>query len=325
LVISHPKNNFTRKLRLTDKFSKLKMKYRHILILVALVNFYHASQGQDGPPEGWVSSVSSGYLHQSNSDLDNEGEFGLDQATVQYDLSRFQADGNSYGFSTSYTVWGYDFSNSPGVGAAPWGDINMLDFGVPLRYKLDNGWRVFAVPSIRSTFEDNASFSDGLTYGGIFGASYEVSDRLTIGPGLGASSSFEESMNFFPIILINWELNDCWSVETGRGLGATLGPGVFMNYDPDKKWRIQFGGRYESLRFRLNDEGIAPGGAAEDKNVSFFTGARYSPNPGMQFSIYGGLKFFGSLTIDDNTGAEVSREDYDGAFIGGFMAKFFFK
>jgi|TARA_B110000495_G_scaffold203191_1_gene225846 hypothetical protein len=325
LVISHPKNNFTRKLRLTDKFSKLKMKYRHILILVALVNFYHASQGQDGPPEGWVSSVSSGYLHQSNSDLDNEGEFGLDQATVQYDLSRFQADGNSYGFSTSYTVWGYDFSNSPGVGAAPWGDINMLDFGVPLRYKLDNGWRVFAVPSIRSTFEDNASFSDGLTYGGIFGASYEVSDRLTIGPGLGASSSIEESMNFFPIILINWELNDCWSVETGRGLGATLGPGVFMNYDPDKKWRIQFGGRYESLRFRLNDEGIAPGGAAEDKNVSFFTGARYSPNPGMQFSIYGGLKFFGSLTIDDNTGAEVSREDYDGAFIGGFMAKFFFK
>jgi hypothetical protein len=325
LVISHPKNNFTRKLRLTDKFSKLKMKYRHILILVALVNFYHASQGQDGPPEGWVSSVSSGYLHQSNSDLDNEGEFGLDQATVQYDLSRFQADGNSYGFSTSYTVWGYDFSNSPGVGAAPWGDINMLDFGVPLRYKLDNGWRVFAVPSIRSTFEDNASFSDGLTYGGIFGASYEVSDRLTIGPGLGASSSIEESMNFFPIILINWELNDCWSVETGRGLGATLGPGVFMNYDPDKKWRIQFGGRYESLRFRLNDKGIAPGGAAEDKNVSFFTGARYSPNPGMQFSIYGGLKFFGSLTIDDNTGAEVSREDYDGAFIGGFMAKFFFK
>jgi|TARA_B110000037_G_scaffold222633_1_gene298428 hypothetical protein len=325
LVISHPKNKFTRKLRLTDKFSKLKMKYRHILILVGLVNFYHASQGQDGPPEGWVSSVSSGYLHQSNSDLDNEGEFGLDQATVQYDLSRFQADGNSYGFSTSYTVWGYDFSNSPGVGAAPWGDINMLDFGVPLRYKLDNGWRVFAVPSIRSTFEDNASFSDGLTYGGIFGASYEVSDRLTIGPGLGASSSIEESMNFFPIILINWELNDCWSVETGRGLGATLGPGVFMNYDPDKKWRIQFGGRYESLRFRLNDEGIAPGGAAEDKNVSFFTGARYSPNPGMQFSIYGGLKFFGSLTIDDNTGAEVSREDYDGAFIGGFMAKFFFK
>ena len=307
-------------------FPKLKMKYRHILILTALANFSHLSQGQDGPPEGWVSSVSSGYLHQSNSDLDNGGEFGLDQATVQYDLSRFQADGNSYGFSTSYTVWGYDFSNTPGLGgAAPWSDINMLDFGVPLRYKLDSGWRVFAVPSIRSTFEDNASFSDGLTYGGIFGASYEVSDRLTIGPGFGASSSIEESMSLFPIILINWELNDYWSVETGRGLGATLGPGMFMNYDPDKNWRIQFGGRYESLRFRLDDAGIAPGGAAEDKNVSFFTGARYSPNPGMQFSIYCGLKFSGSLTIDDNTGAEISREDYDGAFIGGFMAKFLFK
>ncbi|MGY8694694.1 MAG: hypothetical protein ACKVGW_10925 [Verrucomicrobiia bacterium] len=45
------------------------MKYRHILILTALANFSHLSQGQDGPPEGWVSSVSSGYLHQSNSDL----------------------------------------------------------------------------------------------------------------------------------------------------------------------------------------------------------------------------------------------------------------
>ncbi len=302
------------------------MKFRQLLLLTLLVNMPSLTQGQDGPPQGWVSGISGGYLHQSNSDLDNGGEFGLDQATIQYDLSRFLADGDSYGFSTSYTVWRYDFSNTPALGGAvPWSDINMFDFGVPLRYKLDNGWRVFALPSIRSTFEDGASFSDGLTYGGIFGASYQVSDRLTIGPGFGAFSSIEESMSFFPIILINWELNDYWSVETGRGLGATLGPGVFMNYDPDENWRIQFGGRYESLRFRLDDDGIAPGGAAEDQNFSFFAGARYSPNPGMLLSLYAGWKFSGTLTMDDSTGAELFQEDYDGAFIGGFTAKFYFK
>lgn len=295
-------------------------------MITVLVNLYYLSQGQDRPPQGWISGISGGYLYQSNSALDNGGEFSLDQATIQYDLSRFLADGDSYGFSTSYTVWGYDFSNTPSLGgAAPWGDINLLDLGVPIRYKLANGWRVFALPSIRSAFEDDASFSDGLTYGGIFGASYEVSDRLTIGPGFGAFSSIEESVNFFPIILINWELNDYWSVETGRGLGATLGPGVFMNYDPDKDWRIQFGGRYESLRFRLDDDGVASGGAAEDKNFSLFAGARYSPNPGMQLSLYAGWKFSGTLTIDDSTGAEVSKEDYDDAFIGGFAAKFYFK
>ena len=63
-----------------------------------------------------------------------------------------------------------------------------------------------------------------------------------------------------------------------------------------------FGARYESLRFRIDEDGIAPGGVGEDKNFCFIADARYSPSRAMQFSAFAGTKFSGTLTLDDKSG-----------------------
>ncbi len=62
----------------------------------------------------------------------------------------------------------------------------------------------------------------------------------------------------FPILIIKWNITDTLKFETGRGFGASQGPGLNLVWQATDKCKLTLGGRYERQRFRLNDDGIAP-------------------------------------------------------------------
>ena len=134
------------------------------------------------------------------------------------------------------------------------------------------------VPSFRVTKESGADTGDATTGGGFAGFSYRFSDRLTIGPGIGVISQIEDSASVFPVLIIDWKISDSLSFSTGRGLGATLGPGLILNWEPYSKWTFSLGGRYERLRFRLDNDRIAPKGIGDDRAFPVFGGITYSFN-----------------------------------------------
>ena len=97
-----------------------------------------------------------------------------------------------------------------------------------------------------------------------------------------------------------------------------------MNYEFSKHWRAGLTGRYESKRFRLDDDGIAPGGVSEDRNVPIYGTVSYSFYPGGSVSAIFGYNIDGKLSIDNESGNNVYKTAYESSLSLGLIAHFRF-
>jgi long-subunit fatty acid transport protein len=183
---------------------------------------------------------------------------------------------------------------------------------------------ILVIPSLRYNAETGADLSDGQTFGVLAGVAWQINDNLWIGPGVGWFSALEDSDSVFPVLLIEWEFADNWSLSTGEGFGATQGPGLTLNWQATDAWRIGLTARYEKVRFRLDDSGPAPGGVGEDESIPIVLGASWEPNPGMRFSAFAGVQTGGKVRLYDRGGTEIERSDYDTAPLFGMTARFRF-
>jgi hypothetical protein len=283
------------------------------LALAAMAPAAEAQQG--GPPMGWVSAVDGFVSYQDDSDLDGGGSFTATRSYLRAGgLYRFES-GHSAGLFVSAGQLDYDFDIP---GARPWSDINDIRVSVPLRFPVGDRVSAFLVPSLRYDYESGVSASDGRTYGAFAGLTWRVSDRLTIGPGVGFFTQIEDDdANVFPALLVDWDITDRWRLSTGTGLGATQGPGISLSYAYSDALRVSFGARYEELRFRLDDTGLAPGGVGQDRSVPVVISVNYDPTPNMSLSAFAGAEFGGELQLESAAGAVVSTQDYDTAPLFG--------
>lgn len=278
-----------------------------------------------GPKVGWSVFTRGGYVHQFDTDIDDGGSFSVNRFFVQGGPGYTTEKGTSISLAVGYGFDGYDFSGETGFGGRkPWEDIHSLRLSIPLRWKLTRQWTGFVSPTIRSTGEKGADFNNALTGGGFAGFSYRFSDRLSIGPGIGVLTQLEDSTQVIPILVINWKITDTLSLNTGRGIGATLGPGLTLDWQPSRSWSFSIGGRYESLRFRLDEDGTVPDGIGDDRSFPIFAGIGYSFNPMLRLSLVGGVETGGELRLEDEAGRLITKEDHDTAgFVGfAFSARF---
>ena len=291
------------------------------MTMVFAVSGLHAAESANtqtnfGPPTGWSHFVRGGAVYQFDTDLDEGGSFNARRLTIQGGSGYSWDPGKTVSLALGYSYDGYSFSNDAGIGE-PWEDIHSLSLGIPMRTRFAGDWSAFLIPSLRSSGESGSKFEDTITGGVLTGFSYRFGDRLTIGPGIGIISQIEESATVFPILIIDWKITDKLSLETGRGLGATLGPGLAFNYQANSKWRLSLGGRYEKLRFRLDENGQVPSGVGEDKSFPLFAGCTYNISPKAQVSLVGGVEFGGELRLEDSDGRSIRKESYDpGGFLG---------
>ncbi|MEJ2309891.1 MAG: hypothetical protein P8Z31_04455 [Gammaproteobacteria bacterium] len=305
------------------------MRYRPVYLLlvpffIALGSSVHA-EPMVKQQDSWRWTFQGAAVHQFDADLDQGGEAGVNRYYVSLAVSRQFTDRLNMGLALGYGVDSYDFSGESGFGAiAPWERIRETRLSLPIRYFASREWTLFAVPSLRYQAEEGASLDDGQTGGLLAGAIYRFSETFSIGPGLGVFSEIEDDTSVFPILLINWKLTDTLSLETGRGLAASRGPGLQLNWDPSGNWRFALGGRYEKTRFRLDDDGIAPGGVGEDEAVPLYAIAEYSWSKDVQLSFIAGAEVGGNLRLEDRNGRYVSDSDIDTAPFAGvtFKARF---
>jgi len=274
---------------------------------------------------GWSVFMRGGYVHQMNTDIDNGGSFSVNRFLVQGGPTYVSDKGMSVSLAVSYGFDDYDFSGNTGFGVRkPWEDIHTLRFSIPLRWKINEQWTGFASPTLRFTGEKGADFNNALTGGGFAGFSYRFSNRLTIGPGVGILTQLEDSTRVIPVLIINWEIIDTLSLNTGKGIGATLGPGLTLNWRPSRAWSFSIGGRYESLRFRLDEDGTVSNGIGDDQSFPIFGGIEYSFSPIVHVSVLGGVEVGGELRLEDEKGRTIIEENHDPAgFFGiAFSARF---
>ena len=274
---------------------------------------------------GWSVTLQGGYLYQFDTDIDDGGSFRVDRIFFEGGPSYSTDAGNSVSLSVGYGRDEYSFSGREGfAGLKPWEDVNTLRFSLPARWRFDQNWSLFVSPTLRFNAESGADWGDSVT-GGIFaGVSYRVNERLSIGPGFGVLGQLEDSTRFIPVLVINWKITDTLSLTTGPTVAATLGPGLALNWEPSSKWSFSLGGRAESLRFRLDEDGQVPDGIGDDRSFPIYCGAVYHFTPRIRAGLIGGVELGGKLTLEDKNGHKVADEDYDPAGFFGltFSARF---
>ncbi len=329
------KLNLNSSVRVTHSFdckSGLTASFVILLALLTATGIVEAKQSAagDGAREenfrpGWSTSLQGGFARQFDTDMNGGGSFSVNRFFIQGGATYVPKLGRSVTISVGYGRNSYDFSGATGLaGLAPWKDIDTLRFGLPVRYRFDERLTLFLLPTLRFSVASSGSLDDGASGGALGGFSYRVSDRLSIGPGVGVLTRIEASTDVFPILLINWKITDRLSLETGRGLAATVGPGLTLNWRTNRKWRFLVGGRFEKLRFRLDEDGPAPRGVGEDRSVPLVLGATYRFNPTVELIVLGGVELDGKLRLNDENGDRIIQEDHDDvAFLAlTFRARF---
>lgn len=285
------------------------------------------TQNQSRPQSGWSTSVRGGAIHQFDTDLDDGGNYSSDRYNIEAGRNYSWDYRTSASLALSYSYDDYNFSgnNTDGLaGQSPWNDIHSFSISTPLRKGINDNWSAFIIPSLRSTGEAGADFDQTITGGAFAGAAYKFGKKLTIGPGIGVVSQLEESASIFPVLIIKWNITDKLSLNTGRGLAATLGPGLTLSYKADQKWKFAVGGRYEKLRFRLDKNGDIPGGIGEDSSFPLFGSCTYNVNRKTTLSLLAGVEIGGELTVEDSKGNTMTEESSEPGVFGGltFKARF---
>lgn len=269
---------------------------------------------------GWTSFSRGGAVYQFDTELDNGAEFSSSRFNIEAGSGYSWTRRNRAALALSYSLDNYSFSNeSTGQAGSikPWDDIHSLSLSLPVSWGVSERWSSFFVPSVNSTGESGAEFSDTISAGILGGFAYRFSDSLTIGPGLGVISQLEDDATVFPILIIDWQITDKLSLETGRGLAATLGPGLTLNYQLNPKLTLAVGGRYEKLRFRLDANGETADGIGEDRSFPLFASVTHRFTPKAAVSLVGGIELDGELRQEDKDGNKIGSESYDPApFLG---------
>lgn len=296
---------------------------RLFLLLLALVlgasRPAHADKELTDPPNdeeeegfGLLPFVRGAYLRQLSSEIDSGGSFAVDRAAVQTGPAYGPGPGRFVGLAFGYRYDGYSF-DGPGIfGHQPWRHVHTPELSLVSSWKFNDRISAIGTFFTRWSFERGANGGSSFTYGGLGGVWYRVNDKLEIGPGFGLQTQLDDRSSFFPVLLIKWNIRPNLILETGSGLGATLGPGLVLRYEPTNHWDFSIGARYDRLRFRLDGDGVAPGGVGEDTQLGVLGAVtyRFGPKDLISVTLAVGVDLLGDLGIEDVHGRRVALEGH---------------
>jgi len=279
----------------------------------------HAAAAQEGPPQRgpWVFGLEGGGVLQFDSSLDGGGDVSVSRAFTQASLNYGFDRRTSVGLSLGAGVTSYDFSGATFGGGSPWSDARDLRVSLPVRFGVTDSINALVIPSVRWNGEDGADSDESRTEGVIAAAIWRYSDSLSIGPGFGLFSALEGDASFFPFLALDWDVTERINLGTGGGLGASEGPGLVLTYAVRDDLRLGLGARRESIEFRLDDNGVAPGGVGREEGWPIFATAQWRPAPFASISAVGGIEVGGELTLENARGNKVDDAGFDPApFVG---------
>ena len=321
-------SQYTAMISLTLSDATIKRPVFRAMSFVILILFQtlHMAWSQDSsqvaranPPAGYHYAVMASSHYQMPTALDGGGKLSLFQTGLNASLGYQTPSSNRVALSVGYQERGYDFDGvSLLAGASPWERIHFLSISLPTSLQLAPEWKALMIPTLRTMVEDFGDTEQNLTGGGIAGVSYQINPRLKLGPGLGVLSQLEDSISVFPVILVDWTISDHWRLSTGRGTGASQGPGLTLTYDLNRSWNLMLSGRYDRFRFRTHETGLIAHGVGEDKSASIYLTASYAYSPKVQLDLFAGCHVAGSLSMADSSGSTISERDYQVAPVLGF-------
>lgn len=259
------------------------------------------------------------YQLETDIDAPGDGEFDWTRLGADTQMRLRLNERVNMSFNVDYTHDMYDFGGASSLGD-PWENVNTLDLGAAIAAQLDERWSIFGGPSVTFSAENGADWDDAVEVGGVVGLSYRFNPELSLGFGFGASTAIEDDAQFFPLIIVDWKINDRLRLSSRTASEFALRRGVELTYRLNDDWSIGGGVAWERNRFRLDDEGVAPDGVGENESAPLWVRLTYQTSP-MDFSVIAGVNLGGELTLEDEDGDRIAQEDYDPAFAVGLTGR----
>ncbi len=281
-----------------------------------------AQEAQRGP---FVFSLAGAVVYQFDTGLDQQGSFAVSRWFIQPGVGYAWDRRSSVSVSLGAGESRYGFSGSTDIGGGkPWRNIRDVRASVPIRFAPTEKIDVIVIPSVRTNAESGAPLNDGRTEGVLAGGAWRFGPDLAIGPGIGWFTELGDGHTAFPILLLDWNITDTLSLSTGRGFAASRGPGLTLTWKVSEQVALGLTGRYETVRFRLDDSGPSPGGIGEDRSLPVIASVAYRPSPAASVVAFAGAGFLGRLRLEDPAGDRIDETDYDPAPVVGitFRARF---
>ncbi len=276
-----------------------------------------------------MSPLNETYDWQYRVEVDSEYQT---QAQIEgggaMDALRFKAAGQIRGpvthstrvyLDVAYAHTGYEFS-ADGAGPCPrpeacfangpWQDVHTFDVTPGGSLVLNDSLQLQAFVPIRWHAESDSDES-GVTAGILALVQIRFSESFTTALGVGIQSELEQDASIFPVITLDWQINDRFQLVT-RGdpyQGGDLA--LFIGSDPSFRGSVSVG--YERRRFRLAASSPDSNGVGEMTSVPLLVGVDFSLGKESKLSFEGGIALRGRLELDDANGVELRRESFDTA------------
>jgi hypothetical protein len=293
---------------------------RFLLLALAVTGLATSAARAQGPQRGpFVFSLAGAAVYQFDTKLDQQGSFAVSRWFVQPGAGYAWDRRNSVSVALGAGENRYDFSASTDIGGGkPWRNIRDVRVSAPIRLAPAEKVDVIVIPSVRWNAESGAALNDGRTEGVLAGGTWRFGPDLAIGPGIGWFTELGDGHTIFPILALDWNITDTISLSTGRGLAASQGPGLTLTWKASAQVDLGLAGRYETVRFRLDDGGPSPGGIGEDRSIPVIASVAYRPWPAASLTAFAGAEFAGRLRLEDPDGNRIDETGYDPAPLAGF-------
>lgn len=259
-------------------------------------------------------------LDRGESDLDGGGTFSSARWYAElgsaWPVSPRQGTAVSLGLGR--TDWQFDDS-----GLSQDFTTDEASLSVSFRFPVGNRAAGFVSPTLSYAAETGADAADAVTYGLLGGVAWRLGPNLTLGPGLGVTTTLEDGTQAFPFLLVDWAITDRLSLSTGRGLAATRGPGLTLAFQASEAWRVAISARSEDIEFRLEDDrsGAESGGTVSDRSVPVLVQAEWSPAPRIGVIAFAGAALDGRVRLHDSDGNLVGRSEYESSPLAGLALR----
>lgn len=256
--------------------------------------------------------VSAGVTEQFNGSIDSGGDFSLTRVKLSAGVPVKLNDNMQIGTTGRYEYDHYNFNNV----TAPWENINTLSASSILNWRVDDRWTAYGGGFLKMSAESGTALNRGTSGGGLGGASYLVSDDLSLGLGLAVASQLKENTRVLPLITAKWHFADNWRLNVGLTDVDTLGYGAEVKYLFDEQWDFGFGVQFHKSRFRID----AGDGVGQEEATTLYAQANWHASANVELNGFFGIATGGKLRQDNSSGDKLAQSDYDPAAILGLSA-----
>jgi hypothetical protein len=277
--------------------------------------------GDPLPRFEWRGRMAADYRYEFETKSDGGDEFDAWRAGIEGDFGGPINQSILVGMGLRYAHSSYDFNldngSPPDFGGTrlprePWNTLNTVDLLPSATVLVGSRVAVRTAVPIRYAGESGAD-RNGFAAGVSALVRWQVNDAIAIGLGLGVTSQLEGDAETFPIVALNWRINQSLVLQTEGDWFQ--GGRTTLLWGANEAIRLSVSTGYERTRFRLDDNGTAAdtNGIGEVTTVPIEVGLRLQVMPEAWLDVRAGLGVAGRIRVETDGGDKLYDQEYDPA------------